>query len=178
MSRVGKQPIQVPGAVKVDIREGRISVKGPKGEAARELPAGLSADLANGVLTVKRADESARTRAMHGTYRTLVQNMIAGVQAPYLRELEIQGVGFKASLAGRVLTLNLGYSHEIKFPVPAGIEVKVTDNTQLAVSGVDKQLVGEVAAQIRSYYKAEPYKGKGVRYKGENVRRKVGKAVS
>jgi large subunit ribosomal protein L6 len=178
MSRVGKQPIQVPGAVKIDIREGLISVKGPKGEAARELPAGLSADLANGVLTVKRADESARTRAMHGTYRTLVQNMIAGVQTPYLRELEIQGVGFKASLAGRVLTLNLGYSHEIKFPVPAGIEVKVTENTQLAVSGVDKQLVGEVAAQIRSYYKAEPYKGKGVRYKGENVRRKVGKAVS
>ena len=178
MSRVGKQPIPVPGAVKIDVREGRIHVKGPKGDASGVLPGVLSVQVKDGTLSVTRTEETSVSKSLHGTWRTLIQNMITGVQTPYVKDLEIQGVGFKAALAGKLLTLNLGYSHDIKFPVPAGIDLKVTDGTQINISGVDKQLVGEVAAQIRSYYKAEPYKGKGVRYKGENVRRKVGKAVS
>ena len=178
MSRVGKQPIAVPGAVKIDVREGRIHVKGPKGEASGNVPEVMTVELKDGTLSVTRKEETSVSKSLHGTWRTLIQNMISGVQTPYVKDLEIQGVGFKATLAGRLLTLNLGYSHDIKFPVPTGIDLKVTDGTQINISGVDKQLVGEVAAQIRSYYKAEPYKGKGVRYKGENVRRKVGKAVS
>jgi large subunit ribosomal protein L6 len=178
MSRVGKQPISVPAAVKIDLRDGHVHVKGPKGELSGTVPDALAVQVAAGSLSLTRREESPAARSLHGTWRSLLQNMITGVQTPFVKELEIQGVGFKAALSGKVLTLNLGYSHDIKFTVPAGIEIKVTDNTQIAVSGVDKQLVGEVAAQLRSYYKAEPYKGKGVRYKGENIRRKVGKAAS
>jgi large subunit ribosomal protein L6 len=178
MSRVGSQPIKFPSAVKIDVRGNSVVVKGPKGETSHSLPLGITAEAKDGVLSLRRVNDLAPTKALHGTTRTLLQNMVSGVQTPYVKELEIQGVGFKAVLAGKILTLNLGYSHDIKFPLPAGIEIKVTDGTQVMISGIDKQSVGEVAAQIRSYYKAEPYKGKGVRYKGENVRRKVGKAVS
>ena len=178
MSRIGKQPISIPSGVELKVDGRKITVKGGKGELSWEVPISLELDVKDGTVEVVRKSTEKFARAMHGTARSLISNMIEGVDKGYTRELEIQGVGFKAAVQGKVLVLNLGYSHPINHPIPDGIEVKVDGNTKVAISGYDKQVVGQMAAAVRSYYKAEPYKGKGVRYKGENVRRKVGKAVA
>ncbi len=178
MSRIRKKPIPVPAGVDASVSGQTVQVKGSKGELTLEFPDFLSVKVEDGKITVDRTGDLKRNRAMHGTVRSLLSNMIEGVTSGFTKELEIQGVGFRAQLQGQKLTLNLGYSHPIDVTAPDGVNVEVKDGTAIKISGADKQAVGQLAAQIRSYYKAEPYKGKGVRYKGEQVRRKVGKAVA
>lgn len=179
MSRIGKNPVPVPAGVKVTLTGTTLSVTGPKGTLTQELPLGISLKQEGAELQVTRTDNGAKQRALHGTVRALAANMVQGVTAGYTKHLEIQGVGFKAVLKGKSVILALGYSHEINFPIPDGLTCTVdTTGTNVSLSGCDKQKVGQAAAQIRSFYKAEPYKGKGVRYKGEIVRRKAGKAVA
>ncbi len=178
MSRVGKQPVAVPSDVTVNIDGTHVTVKGPKGEQNWIFPPVVSFELKEGHVEVTRTSEEKFGRAMHGTARNLIANMIEGVKNGFTKELEIQGVGFRAAMQGTTLNMALGYSHPINYAVPEGVEVTVADNTKIKVTGTSKQLVGQVAAQIRSYYPAEPYKGKGVRYKGEQVRRKAGKTVA
>lgn len=178
MSRVGKQPIAVPAGAEVRVDGDRIAVKGPKGELTIAKPAGISVGVDAGVVSVTRADDTARNRAFHGTVRALVNNMLIGVTKGYSKELEIQGVGFRASMSGNELTMLVGFSHPVVYAVPDGVKVTVTDNVNIKVEGIDKQLVGQVAARIRAFRPPEPYKGKGVRYKDERVRRKAGKAVA
>lgn len=179
MSRIGKNPVPLPSAVKVDLKDQTLRVSGPKGELSYTAPIGIAMKVEDNQLTVEPLNHSKKLKAMHGTVRALAANMVTGVTEGYTRELEIQGVGFKAAMKGKVIVLNLGYSHEINFPIPEGLTIEVDGSgTNLKITGCDKQSVGQAAAQIRSYYKAEPYKGKGVRYKGENVRRKAGKAVA
>lgn len=180
MSRIGSKPVAFAETVKPAVQGATVTLKGPKGELSLTCPAGITVtvDAAARRLVVARDAEDAQKRALHGTVRSLLNNMVIGVTQGYQKDLEIQGVGFKAALQGQKLVLNLGYSHPIEFPVPAGIKAEVKDGVNISVSGCDKHLVGEVAAQIRGFYKAEPYKGKGVRYKGEHVRRKAGKTVA
>ena len=178
MSRIGKKPVNVPSGVTVTVEGSTVAVKGPKGELTQEIPSCLSVAVEDGQITVSPNDQSSRARAMHGTIRSLIDNMLEGVSKGFVREVEIQGVGFRAAAQGRQLTLSLGYSHPIIFEVPETIQVDVKDGTALTVTGPSKQMVGQVSARIRSFYPAEPYKGKGVRYKGEHVRRKAGKAVA
>ena len=179
MSRIGILPITVPAGVTVELQGQTVTVKGPKGELGYTAPVGISVSLEGNEFTVARANNSKTNRAMHGTVRSLVANMIIGVSEGYTKQLEIQGVGFKGVMKGTTLTLSLGYSHDIDFVIPEGLTIELGANgTEVKISGCDKQSVGQAAAQIRSYYKAEPYKGKGVRYKGEKVRRKSGKAVA
>ncbi len=179
MSRIGKNPVPLPSTVKVDLQGQTLKVTGPKGELSYTAPIGIAMKIEDTQLIVEPLNHSKKLKAMHGTVRALAANMIIGVTEGYTRELEIQGVGFKAIMKGQSIILNLGYSHEINFPVPEGLTIEVDGSgTNVKVTGCDKQAVGQAAAQIRSYYKAEPYKGKGVRYKGENVRRKAGKAVA
>lgn len=178
MSRVGKQPIAVPAGAEVRVDGDRIVVKGPKGELAIAKPAGISVSVDAGVVSVARLDDTAQNRAFHGTIRALINNMLAGVTKGYVKELEIQGVGFRASMSGSELTMLVGFSHPVVYTVPEGVKVTVTDNVNIKVEGIDKQLVGQVAARIRAFRPPEPYKGKGVRYKDERVRRKAGKAVA
>ena len=178
MSRIGKQTIELPEkvAIKVD-DDSHIVVEGPKGKLEWELPAGISLEQEDSTVAVNRASEDRKLRAMHGTARSLIANMVEGVSAGYVRELEIQGVGFRAAVKGKVLDLSLGFSHPVEQPIPEGLAVTVEDNTKIKVEGIDKQLIGQFAADVRSYYPPEPYKGKGIRYKGEYVRRKQGKSV-
>jgi large subunit ribosomal protein L6 len=176
MSRVGKLPIPVPSGVDVDIKGSHVVVKGPKGTLERDIAAQLSIVREDGHLRVERPDEEKRSRELHGLTRTLINNMVVGVTEGYTRNLEIQGVGYRAQLTGRKLQLNLGYSHPIEIDPPAGIAFEVETPTKVAVTGIDKELVGQIAAQVRAKHKPEPYKGKGVRYAGEVVRRKAGKA--
>jgi len=178
MSRIGLQPIAVPSDVTVQVSDNAISVKGPKGEISRVFPPCVIVEIKDGQAVVRRKSEDKFARSMHGTARSLLSNMIRGVREPFKRDLEIQGVGFRASIQGQKLNMALGYSHPIDYAVPTGITVTVAENTKISVTGVDKQLVGQVSAQIRSYYPAEPYKGKGVRYSDEHVRRKAGKTVA
>lgn len=178
MSRVGIQPIAVPGTVTITTGEGSVQVKGPKGETSISIPQGISVNQEGTDLNVTRSNEEKHTRAMHGTVRSLLANAVEGVEKGFQRSLEISGVGYRVALQGRELVLNLGFSHPINFPIPDGIEIQVDGQTALTVSGIDKQQVGQVAARIRGYSPAEPYKGKGVKYKGEQIRRKVGKAVA
>lgn len=178
MSRIGKKPVVIPTGVKVEVQKGQLMVKGAKGELTLTVPPAVKVAVEGGEVTIAAAADTSFARAMHGTIRSLIANMVKGVTEGYSRELEIQGVGFKANVQGQKLNLALGFSHPIDFQIPQGITIKVTDGTNLLVSGADKQMVGQVSAQIRSYYPAEPYKGKGVRYKGEHVRRKAGKAVA
>ena len=178
MSRIGKQPVVLPAGCTAQVADGSVTLKGPKGELALKTPATVAVSLDGSTLTIARKGDDKQSRADHGTTRALLQNMLVGVKDGYSRELEIQGVGFKANVAGNKLTLNVGYSHPVEYVVPAGIAVAVTDNTQIKVSGIDKQLVGQVSARIRSFRPPEPYKGKGVRYKDERVRRKAGKTVA
>jgi large subunit ribosomal protein L6 len=176
MSRVGKLPIAIPSGVDIDIAGTRIKVKGPKGTLERDVTPVLSVVTEDGQLRVVRPNEDKRSRELHGLTRTLINNMVVGVTEGYTRNLEIQGVGYRAQLVGKKLQLNLGYSHPVEIDPPEGISFVVETPTKVAVTGIDKELVGRIAAQVRGTRKPEPYKGKGVRYAGEIVRRKAGKA--
>ncbi len=178
MSRIGKQPVALPAGVTSSVADGVATLKGPKGELTLKIPATVELAQEGSALNVVRKGDDKQSRADHGTIRALLQNMVVGVKDGYSRELEIQGVGFRASIAGKQLTMNVGYSHPVEYTVPDGITVAVTDGVQLKVSGIDKQLVGQVSARIRAFRPPEPYKGKGVRYKDERVRRKAGKTVA
>jgi len=177
MSRIGKSPVAIPAKVKVSVSGDRVTVEGPKGSLGLSLPKYTQAKVDGTNVSVARTAESAEARAMHGLARALVNNMVKGVSEGFQKKLEIQGVGFKAALQGQVVNLALGYSHPINYPVPAGIKVVVEEGTKLTIDGADKELVGRVASEIRSFYPPEPYKGKGVRYAGEKVVRKEGKTV-
>lgn len=176
MSRIGKRPISIPGKVTVAVDGQQVTVKGPKGELSRVLPVEVTVEQEGETLLVKRRDESRAARQRHGLCRTLVSNMVEGVSQGFQRRLEIQGVGYRASVQGRNLVLNVGYSNPVQIEPPEGIQVAVEANVNVIVSGIDKEIVGNTAAQIRSVRPPEPYKGKGIRYAGEAVRRKVGKA--
>ena len=177
MSRIGKQPISIPAKVKVAVAQGQVKVEGPKGHLVFTLPLKTSLEIKGDSLLVSRADDTAQSKALHGLARAIVNNMVHGVSDGFTKQLEIQGVGFKAAVQGKVLNLSLGYSHPINYPIPDQIKVTVDENTKIRVEGPDRQVVGRVAAEIRAYYPPEPYKGKGVRYAGEQVRRKEGKTV-
>ena len=178
MSRIGRKPIPIPNNVNVQVSGSLIRVKGPKGELAREFPPFIQLSLENGCVKVACQRDDAEGSAVHGTARSLIANMVLGVQQGYAKELEIQGVGYRAVLQGKKLVLSLGYSQPREFVIPDGIKIEVKDGTNILVSGPDKQLVGEVCARLRAFYPPEPYKGKGVRLKGEYVRRKAGKTVA
>jgi large subunit ribosomal protein L6 len=177
MSRIGKQPVVVPPKVKVEIKGQKVFVEGPKGKLDFELPGRTSAKLDGANLLVSRDGDDAEAKALHGLSRALVNNMVKGVSDGFVKKLEIQGVGFKAAVQGNKVNLALGYSHPLNYPIPDQIKVTVEENTKITIEGPNKQLVGQVAAEIRSYYPPEPYKGKGVRYSDEKVRRKEGKTV-
>jgi large subunit ribosomal protein L6 len=177
MSRIGKLPVAVPPKVKVELKGQRVFVEGPKGKLDFELPRRMSAKIDGGNVVVSRDGDDAEAKALHGLSRALVNNMVKGVSDGFVKKLEIQGVGFKAAVQGKVINLVLGYSHPINYPIPDQISVKVEENTKVTIEGPSKQLVGQVAAEIRSFYPPEPYKGKGVRYTTEKVRRKEGKTV-
>lgn len=176
MSRIGKRPIDIPGKVTIAIDGQSVTVKGPKGELSRVLPGEVAIAQEGATLLVTRQDESRAARRRHGLCRTLVANMVEGVSQGFQRRLEIQGVGYRAQVQGRSLILNVGYSKPVELEPPAGIQVAVENNTNVVVSGIDKEIVGNTAARIRAVRPPEPYKGKGIRYAGEAVRRKVGKA--
>ena len=177
MSRIGKAPITVPSGVDVSIAGSSITVKGPKGELTRELPEQITVSLDDGVLTVERVNDERKSRALHGLVRSLLANMVTGVSEGFRKELDIVGVGYRAAAKGSSeLELSLGFSHPVLVKAPAGIEFNVPQPTRIEVLGIDKQLVGQVAADIRAWRKPEPYKGKGIRYVDEYVRRKAGKA--
>jgi len=182
MSRIGKAPISLPKGVEISVSKGNeVTVKGPKGELKQQVDPDLSIEIEDGELTVKRPTDQKRHRSMHGLYRSLIANMVEGVSNGYVKELELVGVGFRASNTGQLLELTLGYSHPIYFMVPK--EVKVTTETVkgkaplVRLESIDKELIGQVAAKLRSFRKPEPYKGKGVRFKGEEIRRKAGKTA-
>jgi len=175
MSRIGKQPIEIPAGVKVSIDNQNVSVTGPKGTLSRTLLDTVSLDLTDKFLTVARVDDSINARAAHGLSRTLVSNMVIGVTKGFERALEINGVGYRAEVKGDILNLSLGYSHPINFQLPNGITVDVDKMTKLLVKGIDKELVGQTAAKIREFRSPEPYKGKGVKYADETILRKAGK---
>ncbi len=177
MSRVGLKLITLPEIVTVAVKNSVVTVEGPKGKLNLQLPVGISLSQEDGAITVKRATEGRQLKALHGTIRSLINNMVIGVTEGYTKDLEILGVGLRAAVNGSVLDLSLGKSHPILHPIPSGITVTVADNTKVKVVGIDKQEVGQFAAEVRAYYKPEPYKGKGVRYVGEKVRRKAGKSV-
>ena len=176
MSRIGRLPITVPATVDVTIDGRQLTVKGPKGTLSRQLHPDMTVSKEEGTLVVTRPTEQKTHKQLHGLTRTLVNNMVVGVTDGYRKGLEITGVGYRAALNGQKLTLNLGYSHPIEIDPPAGISFEVENPTRLAVVGIDKELVGQIAAKVRATRKPEPYKGKGVRYAGEKVRRKAGKA--
>jgi large subunit ribosomal protein L6 len=175
MSRIGRKPISVPEGVTVSLAPGRVTVNGPKGELAQELSSRMEVAEEEGTLTVRRPTDRGPDRALHGLTRSLIANMVVGVTDGYEKQLEIQGVGYRAKLQGKALELSVGFSHPVSIPAPDGIEFEVPQPTQVIVRGIDKQLVGEVASRIRRVRPPEPYKGKGIRYAGEHVRRKVGK---
>jgi large subunit ribosomal protein L6 len=177
MSRIGRIPIAIPPKVKVDIQGQRVLVEGPKGKLNFALPQRTSAAVTEGKILVSRQGDDAQAKALHGLSRAILNNMVKGVTEGFMKKLEIQGVGFKAAVKGKTLDLSLGYSHPVLYPIPDQIKVTVNENTKLTVEGPDRQLVGQVAAEIRSFYPPEPYKGKGVRYTDEHVVRKEGKTV-
>ena len=178
MSRVGKQIISLPAKVAVKVgTDGAVNVEGPKGKLDWTLPAGIAVKVEGTNVTVTRADDERRTRALHGTAQRLISNMVKGVSDGYRKDLEIHGVGFRASVKGTNLDLSLGQSHPRLHPIPKGLKVTVNENTKISVEGIDKQVVGQFAADVRAYYPPEPYKAKGVRYVGEHIRRKAGKSV-
>ena len=177
MSRNGKQPVSIPPKVKVEINGQKVLVEGPKGKLDWELPRRTSLKIENGKVLVSRDGDDAEARALHGLSRALVNNMVRGVSEGFVKKLEIQGVGFKAAVVGSNVTMNLGYSHPIVYAIPAQIKVTVEENTKITIEGPDRQSVGQVASELRSFYPPEPYKGKGVRYSDERVIRKEGKTV-
>jgi large subunit ribosomal protein L6 len=175
MSRIGRSPIEIPSTVSVAISPGRVQVNGPLGELVQQVPARMQIDHADGVITVTRPTERGQDRALHGLTRTLVANMVEGVTKGFEKHLEIQGVGYRAQLKGTDLELAVGFSHTVTVKPRKGIEFEVPAPTQIVVKGIDKQVVGQTAAEIRKVRPPEPYKGKGIRYRDEHVRRKVGK---
>jgi len=183
MSRIGKKIIQIPNGVEIKIEEGgafsykEVIVKGPRGELKQSIQRGVDIVMENNEITVVNADTSKQSGSYHGLYRTLIQNMIIGVTEGYIKSLEIVGIGYRAEIQGTNLILSVGYSHKINYPAPQGIAIKVQDQTNVSIEGADKQLVGEVAAKIRAFRKPEPYKGKGIRYKNEKIRKKSTKGA-
>jgi large subunit ribosomal protein L6 len=177
MSRIGKQPIALPPKVKVEVKGQKVLVEGPKGKLNFDLPQRTSLKVENGNVVVSRQGDDAQAKALHGLSRALINNMVKGVSEGFVKKLEIQGVGFKAAVQGKIVNMTLGYSHPINYPIPDQIKVTVEENTKLTIEGPDKQVVGQVASELRSFYPPEPYKGKGVRYVGEHVQRKEGKTV-
>src|SRR5437870_257134 len=178
MSRIGNKSIALPDKVKVNVgNDGAVAVEGPKGKLNWKLPRDISAKVENNQVALARSAETRSVKALHGLSRALVNNMVQGVSEGFTKNLEIEGVGFKAAVQGSNLNLSLGFSHPILFSIPKEIKVTVTDSTKITIQGIDKKLVGQVAADIRGFYPPEPYKGKGVRYSGEQIRRKAGKTV-
>ncbi len=177
MSRIGKQAIAIPAKVKVEVKGQQVSVEGPKGKLKWDLPRRTSLKVEDGRILVSRQGDDAEAKALHGLSRALVNNMVRGVSEGFSKKLEIQGVGFKAAVQGNAVNLSLGYSHPVLYPIPPQIKITVDENTKITVEGPDRQVVGQVAAEIRSFYPPEPYKGKGVRYTDERVIRKEGKTV-
>jgi len=177
MSRIGKEPIAIPDGVKIDVQDARVTVTGPKGALHQDIVDAMRVTLEDGTAKVERPSDERSHRALHGLTRTLIANMVEGVTKGFEKALEIHGVGYRAALQGRDLELQLGFSHPVKVAAPEGIEFEVPTPNRIVVRGIDKQLVGAVAADIRKLRKPEPYKGKGVRYEGEHVRKKAGKAA-
>jgi large subunit ribosomal protein L6 len=175
MSRIGKQPIRIPQGVKVQVEGSTVRAEGPKGKLAQPVPAGLTPRLADGSVVIDRASDERQVRALHGLARALVANMVSGVKNGFERKLEIVGIGYRAQMQGKALQLALGYSHPIVFPLPDGITAEIDKQTAITLRGADKALLGQTAARLRALRKPDPYKGKGIRYAGEVVRRKVGK---
>jgi len=175
MSRIGKKPVTIPAGVTATIEAGLLSVKGPKGSLVMPLADDVTYTVEDGSISVKPANDTKRARSFWGMQRTLVANLITGVTEGYTKVLEITGVGYRANSQGKTLKLQLGYSHDVDYPVPEGIEIKTPDNTTVEITGIDKQKVGQVAAEIRRWRKPEPYKGKGIKYRGEFIFRKEGK---
>ncbi len=176
MSRIGKMPVTVPSGVSIDIDGRSVKVKGPKGELNRDFHERVSIKLDEGDAVVERLDDTRESRALHGLSRALLANMVEGVSEGFKKELEVVGVGYRAALKGRDLEMQLGFSHPVSFAAPEGITFEVPEATKIVITGIDKELVGQVAANIRKIRPPEPYKGKGVRYSGEHIRRKAGKA--
>ena len=175
MSRIGRLPVPLVSGVKVEMAGRKVTIKGPKGSLAQDLPGGIDAEVADGKLVVKRRDDGKSQRALHGLTRALLNNAVVGVTTGFTKELEIQGVGYRAQVSGSNVNLTLGYTHAIDFPIPSGIQISVDKQTKLTVTGIDRQQVGQVAAKLRSLRPPDVYKGKGVRYVGEVVRKKAGK---
>ena len=176
MSRIGKAPVALPSGVTLEVARGEMQVKGPKGALARPIPEGIELAVADGTATLTRPDDAKPSRARHGLARALLANMVTGVTEGFAKVLEIQGVGYRADTSGKKLNLNLGFSHPVEVEIPDGLKVSVENNTLVKIEGIDKELVGQFAADVRAFRPPEPYKGKGIRYQGEHVRRKVGKA--
>jgi large subunit ribosomal protein L6 len=177
MSRIGKIPVEIPAGVKISRDHSVIRVEGPKGKLSLEVPGGVDVILGDRVVEVTRPSDGRIERSLHGLVRTLVANMVKGVSVGFEKSLEISGVGYRAEVGGSTLKLIIGFSAPVEYPIPEGVHIKVDKLVNIVVSGIDKQLVGRVAAEIRSLKKPEPYKGKGIRYLGEQIRRKVGKSV-
>lgn len=177
MSRIGKQAITIPSGVKITVQDTSIFAEGPKGKLSHQLPKGLTVSIEQNNILLKKAEKVENIDALQGLTRTLIYNMVVGVSQGFSKELEIVGVGYRAQTKGNVLTLNLGYSHPIDFNIPQGIQAKVDNNTKIVLSGADKMLLGLVAAKIRAFKAPEPYQGKGIRYAGEVLIRKQGKAA-
>jgi len=176
MSRIGYAPISLPSGVELEVANGQMQVKGPKGSLSRPVPEGISLEVSEGRARLSRPDDRKPSKARHGLARALLANMVTGVTDGFSRVLEIQGVGYRADTSGQKLNLTLGFSHPVEMEIPKGLEVTVENNTLVRVAGIDKELVGQFAANVRAYRPPEPYKGKGIRYQGEHIRRKVGKA--
>ena len=178
MSRVGKKPIEIPKGVTVSQKDNLVNVKGPKGELQQQIHANISIEVKDNEVLVSRPDDTKENKSLHGLTRALIQNMVTGVDATYTKTLDIVGVGYRAELKGKNLLLNLGYSHPIYFIPPEGVKIETPTQTQIIVTGIDKQTVGQVAAKIRSFREPEPYKGKGIKYSDEHIRRKAGKTAT
>jgi large subunit ribosomal protein L6 len=175
MSRIGKQPIRIPAGVKIQVDGLTVRAEGPKGKLAQPVPAGLTPRLADGIVVIERSGDDRRVRALHGLARALVANMVTGVKDGFERKLEIVGIGYRAQMQGKSIQLALGYSHPVLFPLPDGVTAEIDRQTAITLRGPDKALLGQTAAKLRALREPDPYKGKGIRYAGEVVRRKVGK---
>lgn len=177
MSRIGKKPVAIPKDVKIEIKDGRILVEGPKGKLSMPISARIKVESKDNKLHFTRVADTKLDKSLHGLHRAMAANMIKGVTEGYVKELEIIGVGFKAQIQGNILNMQLGFSHPVNFPIPEGIKIETPKQTQIVIRGIDKEKVGEIATEIRAIYPPEPYKGKGVRFLGEYIKKKVGKAA-
>ncbi|MBN1522432.1 MAG: 50S ribosomal protein L6 [Candidatus Aureabacteria bacterium] len=178
MSRIGKLPIVIPGGVKCNLSGQKIHIEGPRGKIERTINDGIQIKIENNAVILTRVDDTPKMKALHGLNRKLVANMVQGVTKGFSKKLIIVGTGFRANVSGKTLEMQIGYSHPVRHSIPQGIEIKVDKNVEIQVSGIDKQIVGDTAARIRNYYPPEPYKGKGIRYADEHVKRKAGKTVA